>query len=136
MFMSLELYAAFVLATTILVLIPGPNVSLIVANSLSYGPRYSIVTVAGTSSAMLIQLTLTVFGMSSTMAILAGWFEWLRWIGVAYLIWLGVGYWRMAATSLPDRAAPRTGRGLLFWQGFAVSLTNPKTLLFYAAFLP
>jgi threonine/homoserine/homoserine lactone efflux protein len=55
-------YVAFVLATTILMLIPGPNVALIVANSVAHGPRYGLLTVAGTSSAMVIQLALTDLG--------------------------------------------------------------------------
>jgi homoserine/homoserine lactone efflux protein len=133
---SAQLYIAFILATTVLILIPGPNVSLIVANSLSYGPRYALTTVAGTSSAAMVQLGLTILGMTSAMMVMAAWFDWLRWIGVAYLLWLGVGYWRAKAEALPSRATARIATSRLFWQGFLVSLTNPKTLLFYAAFLP
>ena len=59
-----HLYLAFVLAVTILMLIPGPNVALIVANSVTYGFRYGLLTVAGTSSAMVVQLGLTVLGLS------------------------------------------------------------------------
>src|SRR5690242_19526868 len=134
--MSVELYVAFVVATTILVLIPGPNVTLIVANSIAYGSRYAITTVAGTSSAMLVQLALTLLGMTSAMAALADWFEWLRWVGVAYLMWLGLAHWRRRPEALSHRAAPRVAVRRMFWQGFGVSLTNPKTLLFYAAFFP
>ena len=62
--MSLALYAAFVAATTVLMLIPGPNVALIVANSLAHGARYGLMTVAGTSAAMVAQLTATALGLS------------------------------------------------------------------------
>ena len=134
--MSIQLYLAFVLASVILILIPGPNVSLIVANSLSYGARYALVTVAGTSSAMVVQLTLTVLGMTSAMLVLAAWFDWLRWIGVAYLLWLGVAHWLKAPAPLALVAPPRGAARRMYWQGFLVSLTNPKTLFFYAAFLP
>jgi homoserine/homoserine lactone efflux protein len=134
--MSAELFLAFVAATTILILIPGPNVALIVAHSVSHGIRYGLLTVAGTSSAMVVQLTLTVLGMSALLAALADWFEWLRWIGVVYLIYLGVRAWNALPVDLARiQPQPRSGR-TIFWRGFLVSLTNPKTLLFYGAFLP
>ncbi|MDP6706040.1 MAG: LysE family translocator [Alphaproteobacteria bacterium] len=135
--MNLELYLAFVLATVVLILIPGPNVALIVANSLSYGARTALMTVAGTSSAMVFQLAITAVGMTSVLLVLAAWFEWLRWLGVAYLVYLGIRAWRAPAEDLD--AAPPSARGSgrrLFWQGFLVSATNPKVLLFYAAFFP
>ena len=134
--MSLELYLAFVGATAVLILMPGPNVALIVANSVAHGMRYGLVTVAGTSSAMVVQLALTVIGMTTILAVMADWFEWLRWIGVAYLIYLGLQAWRAPAVDL-TRAPPqpRSSRAI-FLRGFLVSMTNPKTLLFYGAFLP
>ena len=61
--MHLDLYFAFVIATTVLMLIPGPNVALIVANSVAYGQRYGLLTVAGTSTAMVVQLFLTALGL-------------------------------------------------------------------------
>lgn len=134
--MNIELYAAFVLTSVLLIIVPGPNVSLIVANSLAHGPRHALATVAGTTVAMSIQLAVTCAGVASLMAILAQGFEWLRWIGVAYLIYLGIKQWRTFALDQNVRATHETSRQRLFWQGFLVALTNPKTLLFYAAFLP
>lgn len=134
--MSLELYGAFVIATAVLMLIPGPNVALIVANSVSRGLRHGLMTVAGTSSAMVLQLALTVLGLAGLLALLSGWFEWLRWLGVAYLVYLGIKAWRAPATDLNATSASGKPMWELFVQGFFVSLTNPKTLLFYAAFLP
>ncbi len=134
--MSPQLYAAFVAATAVLILIPGPNVALIVANSLAHGSRYGVTTVAGTSSAMVVQLALTVLGMTTLLGALANGFEALRWIGVAYLIYLGIKAWRAPAVDLTKvRPEPRSLRAI-FLRGFLVSLTNPKTLLFYGAFLP
>ncbi|MBV9516825.1 MAG: LysE family transporter, partial [Hyphomicrobiales bacterium] len=98
--MSLELYLAFVAATAILILIPGPNVALIVANSVAHGSRFGLLTVAGTSSAVIIQLLLTVAGMTTFLSIMANWFEWLRWIGVAYLVYLGIRAWRAPPVDL------------------------------------
>jgi homoserine/homoserine lactone efflux protein len=134
--MHLELYLGFVLAAVILILIPGPNVSLIVANSIAYGTRYGLLTVAGTSSAIVVQLTLTALGLTATLGMLAGWFEWVRWVGVIYLLFLGVRQWRAAPVDLTrTRPQPRSFQALVM-RGFLISLTNPKTLLFYGAFFP
>jgi homoserine/homoserine lactone efflux protein len=134
--MSLDLYLGFVAATAALMLIPGPNVALIVANSVAHGTRYGLLTVAGTSSAMVIQLVLTVLGMTTAMAVLADWFEWLRWLGVAYLMYLGIRAWRGPAVCLSNITPQPRATRVIFLRGFLVSLTNPKTLLFYGAFLP
>lgn len=130
------IYLAFLAAVTVLMLIPGPNVALIVANSVAYGQRYGLVTVAGTSSAIVVQLGLTAFGMTGLMSALGAWFEWIRWIGVVYLVWLGVAQWRAAPVDL-TRAGPepRSARAI-YTRALLVSLTNPKTLLFYGAFFP
>ena len=95
-----DLYLTFALATCVLILIPGPNVALIVANSVAYGTRHGLLTVAGTSSAVVVQLALTALGMSALLGTLAQWFEWIRWIGVAYLLWLGVRQWCAAPVDL------------------------------------
>ncbi len=134
--MPLDLYLAFVLASAVLILIPGPNVTLLVANSLAYGARRALATLAGTSTAIALQLAITVLGMSSLMVVLAAWFEWLRWVGVLYLVWLGVQQWRAPPVALEDVDPAAVAGRALFWRGFLVSATNPKTLLFYAAFFP
>jgi threonine/homoserine/homoserine lactone efflux protein len=133
-YMTIELYAAFVAATTILMLIPGPNVAVITANSLTRGPRWGLITVAGTCAAMVPQLALTVLGMSEALDLAGRWFALLRWAGALYLIWLGIRAWRRPAED-PASAQPASS-GAVFINGFLVSLTNPKTLLFYAAFFP
>jgi homoserine/homoserine lactone efflux protein len=134
--MPLDLYLAFVLASAVLILIPGPNVTLLVANSLAYGARRALATLAGTSSAIALQLVVTVLGMTSLMLVLATWFEWLRWAGVLYLVYLGVQQWRAPPVALEDVDPQAIATRTLFWRGFLVSATNPKTLLFYAAFFP
>ncbi len=130
------LYLAFVLATTVLMLIPGPNVALIVANSLAFGVRYGLLTLAGTASAMVPQLLLTALGMTALLGRFGAWMGWVRWVGVVYLLWLGVRQWRAAPTG-PGRLtpAPRDARRI-YLRGLLVSLTNPKTLFFYGAFFP
>jgi len=131
-----SLYLAFVAAVTVLMLIPGPNVALIVANSVAHGPRYGLLTVAGTSTAMVLQLALVVLGMTSLLGALGSWFEVLRWIGVGYLVFLGIKEWRAPAIDLtrtmPERKSPRA----MLTRALLVSMSNPKTLLFYGAFFP
>ena len=133
---DMHLYFAFVLAVTILMLIPGPNVALIVANSVAHGPRYGLLTVAGTSSAMVLQLALTVLGMTELLGTLGTWFEWIRWIGVAYLIYLGVAQWRAPPVNFAEVAPEPKSARTMFTRALLVSLTNPKTLFFYGAFFP
>jgi threonine/homoserine/homoserine lactone efflux protein len=131
-----SLYAAFIAAVVVLMLIPGPNVAMIVANSVAWGTRYGLLTVAGTVVAMLPQLALTALGMTAILEEAGAWFGWAKWLGVAYLFYLGVRQWReIPAELLAIRAQPRSGRSI-FARGFLVSLTNPKTLMFYSAFLP
>ena len=129
------LYLTFIAAVLVLAAIPGPNVAIIAANSISHGTRYGAVTVAGTSSAMVLQLTMTVIGMTALQATLAGWFEWLRWGGVIYLFYLAVRAW-LAPMEVPDATPEPRSAVTIYLRGFLVSLFNPKTLLFYGAFLP
>jgi threonine/homoserine/homoserine lactone efflux protein len=131
-----SLFLAFALAVTLLMLLPGPNVSLLVANSIAYGPRYGFLTLAGTVSAMVVQLCLTVFGMTQILATMGVWFEWLRWIGVVYLVYLGIAQWRASPIDLTGtQPEPKSAR-TIYIRALLVSLTNPKTLLFYGAFFP
>jgi ABC-type branched-subunit amino acid transport system permease subunit/threonine/homoserine/homoserine lactone efflux protein len=111
-------------------------VALIVANSVAYGFRYGLLTVAGTSTAMVVQLGMTALGMAELLGTLGAWFEWIRWIGVVYLVFLGVAQWRAPPLNLTEIAPePKSGRAM-FTRALLVSLTNPKTLFFYGAFFP
>jgi threonine/homoserine/homoserine lactone efflux protein len=133
---TIELYLAFVGATLVLMIIPGPNVALIIANSVSHGRRYGLMTVVGTSTAMVPQLALTVLGMTTTLTAFAHLFEWIRWLGVAYLVYLGVQALRAEPLDLTTVRAEPKNPTAMFLRGFMVSITNPKTLLFYGAFFP
>lgn len=127
---------AFMLAVVALLLIPGPNVALIVANSVAHGRRYGLLTVAGTSAAMVVQLGLTGFGMAGMLGSLGHGLAWMRWIGAAYLVWIGIQQWRAPPVDLTRTPPqPRSARAI-FGRALLVSLTNPKTLLFYGAFFP
>jgi threonine/homoserine/homoserine lactone efflux protein len=132
--MTVELYAAFVTAVTVLMLIPGPNVALITTQSIAHGPRRGLATVAGTAAAMMLQLGLVGLGMTGALAVAGHWFAILRWAGVAYLVFLGVQTWRRRPKTETAGRIERPDRAL--GRGVIVSLTNPKILLFYAAFFP
>lgn len=121
-----------VAATAVLVAIPGPNVALIVANSLRYGFRSGAATVFGTTAGVGLQLALVVFGLAALVAVVAEALTWIRWAGVVYLVVLGIRTWRRA----PDDLSQVDARPSMFWRGCLISVLNPKTLLFNAAFLP
>lgn len=125
----------FVAATGLLILIPGPNVALIVANSIAHGRRYGLLTVGGTLTAMAIQLLLNGIGMTALLAAAGSWFEWIRWIGAAYLVFLGIRQWRAPTTNIKAPSMPKSPRAL-YGRAVLVGLTNPKTLFFYGAFFP
>ncbi|HXS22166.1 MAG TPA: LysE family translocator [Steroidobacteraceae bacterium] len=135
--MNPHLFAAYCLAVTILILIPGPVVTLVVANSLSQGSRSGLATVAGASIGNAILLGATAVGLIAFFALLSEVFEIVRWVGAAYLIWLGIKAWRAHETQ-EAAALPRAARSsrAVFLQGFVIAITNPKAILFYIAFLP
>jgi threonine/homoserine/homoserine lactone efflux protein len=133
---SAHSWLTFIAAVMVLMLIPGPNVALITANSAAHGARFGLLTVAGTAAAMAVQLAVTALGMTAFLGHAGSVFGAVRWAGVVYLIYLGIAQWRAAPVDLkamrPEPPAPR----VIFLRGLLVSLTNPKTLFFYSAFFP
>jgi homoserine/homoserine lactone efflux protein len=130
---NLELFAAFLLITFILVITPGPIVTLVIATGATHGVRPALVTVAGTTLGNAVVITAIASGLSWVMSNAAVLFEVLRWAGAAYLIWLGVEAFRHADDQ--SSAAP-PARHVHFRRGVTVALTNPKTIAFFTAFLP
>jgi threonine/homoserine/homoserine lactone efflux protein len=128
----MDTLVVLIIATSILVMIPGPNVALIVANSLQHGFRTGAMTVLGTTAGIALQLTFVVGGMAALVELATDALTWIRWAGVVYLVWLGIRTWRKPATDLEKiTAAP-----VVFLRGCMLAAVNPKTLLFTAAFLP
>ena len=132
--MSLELYAAYLVACLIVVLVPGPTVTLILANSIRHGTRAGLANVLGTQVGLALMIGVVGLGLTSLMEAAGHWFDWLRLAGAAYLIWLG---WKMIRSSGKDgeTKAPKPRGGFLI-QGVLVALSNPKTLVFFGAFFP
>jgi homoserine/homoserine lactone efflux protein len=135
--MNLHLFLAYCLAVAILVLLPGPIVTLVIANSLRQGTRSGFATVAGASLGNALLLGATAIGLLAFFALLSEIFQVVRWAGALYLIWLGIRAWRAHGAS-GTAIAPIGARSLraVFLQGFLVAITNPKALVFYIAFLP
>jgi homoserine/homoserine lactone efflux protein len=133
--MSPEILIGFTLASTLLALTPGPNVSLILANTLSRGLAAGLITLAGTSTGLSLLVAGAVAGMSSAMVFFSQWFDALRWAGALYLVYLGAR--QLWLYRRPDALGVDAARhGGCYLQGLLVSLSNPKVLLFLSAFLP
>jgi homoserine/homoserine lactone efflux protein len=130
--MNWDLFTAFLVITAILIVTPGPIVTLVIATGARQGVRAALVTVAGTSLGDAILLTAIAFGLNWVLQNAAALFELLRWVGAAYLIWLGIQSWRYAGAA----ASTATSGRINFTHGFLVALTNPKTIAFFTAFLP
>jgi homoserine/homoserine lactone efflux protein len=133
--MSLELYAAYLVACLIVVLVPGPTVTLILANSIRHGTRAGLANVLGTQVGLAVMIGVVGLGLASLIEAMGHWFDWLRLAGAAYLIWLG---WKMIRSAgIASATAPsRAPRGGFLLQGALVALSNPKTLVFFGAFFP
>ena len=133
--MSLEIYLAFIAACIALALLPGPIVTLVIANGLRHGTRAALTNIAGVQAALAIVIGILAIGLTSLMATMGYWFDWVRLAGAAYLIWLGIKLIRVAVEGV-EAEAPPPPRGGFFLQGFLVALSNPKLLVFFGAFIP
>ncbi len=133
--MSLELYSAYLVACLIIMLVPGPSVTLVIASSIRHGVRAGLLNVAGGQLGLAAMVAIVAIGLTSLIEGMGHWFEWLRLIGAAYLIWLGIQMLRSHGR-LDAAGAPAAPRGGFFLQGFLVAVSNPKTLIFFGAFLP
>ncbi len=130
--MNWQLLATFIAITMVLVVTPGPIVTLVIATGATQGTRAALVTVAGTSIGNAILLAAISVGLGWVMQNAAALFELMRWAGAAYLVWLGIRAWRGAGRSVD---VPTSGR-VNFSRGVLVALSNPKTIAFFTAFLP
>ena len=131
--MNPQLFTAFLLITFVLVITPGPIVTLVIATGATRGVRPALATVVGTTLGNALLLTAIALGLSWVLANALILFDVMRWAGAAYLIYLGVQAWRGAAKAanlLPIADHVHFARGLF------VALTNPKTIVFFTAFLP
>jgi homoserine/homoserine lactone efflux protein len=133
--MSSHLYVAYVLACLVVVLIPGPSVTLIVATGLKHGTRPALLNAFGGQIGIGLMLLTVLVGLASVVDAMAWLFDWVKIAGAAYLIWMGWNLLRAPVEAAQDLDARRP-RGGFVLQGLLVMLANPKGLLFFGAFLP
>lgn len=133
--MTLESYLAFCAAATALAIVPGPTVTVIIANSLRYGPRAGLLNVAGTQVGVAIWLVIAVAGLGAAVELMGIWFDVLRYTGAAYLVWLGIKL-LLSKGDLAIAAGRARPKGSFFLQGFIVIMSNPKMLVLFGALIP
>jgi len=132
--MAVHLYLAYAAACVVIVIVPGPTVTLIVANSLRHGTRAGLLNIAGTQLGLAVMIGIVLAGLASLIEVMGWWFVWVRLAGAAYLVWLGVKLLRLSGSLTPQSAAkPRVG---FFLQGFLVLMSNPKVLILFGALFP
>lgn len=137
--MSFDLWLAFVFASTALLLLPGPTVLLVLSYALSKGRSVALASAGGVALGDFIAMSASLAGLGALVATSAALFSVLKWVGAAYLVWLGIKLLRSApdGSSLPDVAASQdvTARGV-FAHAAAVTALNPKSIAFFIAFVP
>ncbi len=135
--MPLDLWLAFVAASTVLLLIPGPTVLLVMSYALTQGRRVAVATAAGVALGDFIAMTASLAGLGALILASATLFNVLKWIGAVYLIWLGVKLLRSSPAPHEGLGASGTlpARGV-FGHAAAVTALNPKSIAFFIAFVP
>jgi len=135
--MPMETYLIYLAAVAVFFATP-PDTSqlLIVSNSIRFGLRRSVLTIAGDLSANCIQMTGAAFGLAAIIATSASAFSWIKWLGVAYLAWIGLQL-ILSKDNKDEARASRSGTGLrLYRQGFVTSMANPFAVVFFGALFP
>lgn len=135
--MELNLWLVYLLAVIGLSLSPGPNGLLALTHGALHGRRKALFTVFGGAFGFCTVIALSMFGIGALLQASALWLTILKWVGGAYLVWLGVQLWRSPPISI-DAGTPAPSRPgwPLFRQGALAAVSNPKAILFFAAFLP
>lgn len=132
-------YVAFVVASVVLVLVPGPDMAYLLARTVAQGPSAGVVATLGINAGAYVHLVAAALGISAILATSALAFTVAKWVGAAYLLWLGIQAIRDSVAK-PDEGKSASNRVLpirtIFWQGFLSDVLNPKVALFFLAFLP
>lgn len=135
----LQTYAAFALASFILLLIPGPTIIMVITQALGHGRRIAVASVLGVGLGDLIAATLSTIGVGTILAASAMLFTAVKWAGAAYLVYIGVKMWRSPVSDLAhelEKAQTNKSRAGVFRDAFLVTVFNPKSIVFFMAFMP
>ncbi len=135
--MQLDTWLIYLLASIGLSLSPGPNGLLALTHGALHGRRKTLFTIMGGALGFVAIIALSMFGIGALLKSSVLWLTVLKWAGGAYLVWLGIQVWRAPPVAAADGVAPvRASGGAMFRQGLLSAVSNPKALLFFAAFLP
>ena len=137
---SPEHFLAFVAASIILLIIPGPTIIMVITQALAHGRKVAFASVMGVGLGDLVATSLSIAGAGALLAASASLFQVLKFVGAAYLIWIGYKMWR-TPVALPDMSetsmASASGQpATIFRDSFMVTALNPKGILFFVAFVP
>lgn len=133
--MSFALWAAFAVAATGLILIPGPTTLLIIGYAVSSGVRAALAGMLGVVLGDLTAMGISMAGLGAILAASAELFTAMKWLGAAYLVYLGIKLWRTPATAIQVDGVPAPLHGMTA-KAFTVTVLNPKGILFFSALMP
>jgi threonine/homoserine/homoserine lactone efflux protein len=135
--MGMELYVGFVLASSLILIIPGPTIILVVSQAITHGKRSVAPLTAGVVTGDLTAMTLSLLGLGSLLSVSAELFNALKWLGALYLIYLGIRLWisKPVQVEIQTSVVQSTNRSL-FRSSFIVTALNPKSITFFIAFFP
>jgi threonine/homoserine/homoserine lactone efflux protein len=139
--MGLQAWWIFVLMTFVVSATPGPNMLLVMSHGARFGLRSAVMTMAGCMTALLCMMSISAAGLGALLHTFPTVFDVLRYIGAAYLAYLGVKLWRSGVSTPSDETGdghdePGRSDGSYYRQGLAVAASNPKAIVFAAAFFP
>lgn len=134
--MGYEIWLTYLATLLAFMITPGPSHLLMLSNSMAHGFRRSAATAVGDLTANALQMTAAGLGLAAILVASQNALTIVKWLGVAYLIWMGVRMWRQAGNRSKMGAAPTASMKLLWSQGFLTSAANPKAVVFFAALFP
>lgn len=133
--MTLAVWLAFLLASLLIAITPGPGAVISMSTGIRHGYWSALSVIAGLQAAILIHLSIVGLGLGAVLAASELAFSLVKFVGAAYLVWLGIQKWRAPAIPVDTGLAPVRRQGL-FLQGLLVNLTNPKAVIFIGALVP
>ena len=134
---QVEIWIPFALATTLILIIPGPTIILVISQAVTHGRKSVVPLVAGVILGDFTAMTLSLLGLGALLSASAALFSAFKWIGAIYLIYLGIKLWKLnPENDATQYIAENTSARALFKSSFIVTALNPKSIAFFVAFLP
>ena len=134
--MTFQIWLAFTAATIVLLLIPGPTVLLVVSYALGQGWRTALPMAIGVALGDFTAMTLSLLGVGALLAASATVFTAVKWVGAAYLVWLGIKLWRAGGSLAAEPRSSGASAARMLGHAWLVTALNPKGITFFVAFLP